>query len=116
MTFPQHLSLEEKREANRLKMAKYRAENRDKVRLLDRKRYPKRHEQRRKVIFEGKKCALCGILLVTPIYGAVGTRVHCVSCASDKKTILRLRMRLWRKKKNAGRISKYTKRPRALAV
>ena len=99
MTFPVHYTLEQRREAQRLKMAKYRATHREYCKQKDNERYPKRQIKRHSLVFNDKCCKLCSISLATPIYGAdKGTKVHCLSCSKDKKTITRLAMRKWRKK------------------
>ena len=103
MTWPQHWTLDQKREAQRLKMIKYRAEKRDYLRLYEQKRYLSRHVKRRELIFRDRTCRLCGIALATPIHGAYRTVVHCSTCSKDVRTINRLKMREWRTK-NARRI------------
>lgn len=99
MTFAKHLTEEEKREANRIKAARYRAKNPAYFKLYEKKRNPVRYAKERAKIFKGKKCLLCEIPLATPVYGAIGTKIHCLSCSKDLRTISRLRMRKWREKK-----------------
>ena len=115
MTFPVHYTLEQRQRAERLKMAKYRATHREYFKQKDKERSAKRQIKLHALTFAGKFCKLCGIPLATPIYGAVSTKVHCVTCAQDKRTQNRERMRLWRKKQNA-RIFRTSERPVSLVV
>lgn len=98
MTFAKHLTLEERREANRIKSALYRANNPERFKVYEQRRRLKRREQNRIKTFLGRRCKLCDIDLTTPLYGAHGTRVHCLSCSKDTRSIRRLAMREWRKK------------------
>lgn len=93
MTFPLHYTKEQRSEARK----QYRLKNRSRFLAYDRKRQAKRVIAKHYKTFEGKSCQNCGIALTTPIYGAKGTKVHCHSCAMNKKELNRINMRKWRK-------------------
>ncbi len=87
-------------------MLKYRQNNREKMREYDRKRYHEknRNEPRRAKAFAGKFCRICSIRLDSK-YGAKGTRVHCRSCADNKRMIQRRNMVEYRARKHSQLIS-----------